>query len=96
MLVGTLLLGLLLGYLIWGWTRRKLIDAEGRIASITHTNTNLEQQLIVLNTRNISMEAINKLSVNSSLFVLEMKYSYGQIVKFFSAAHLKDLFFYPT
>jgi predicted flap endonuclease-1-like 5' DNA nuclease len=34
MLVGTLALGMLLGYLIWGWTRRKLLLAEKRIADL--------------------------------------------------------------
>jgi predicted flap endonuclease-1-like 5' DNA nuclease len=52
MLVGTLLLGLLLGYLIWGWTRRKLIEAEQQIASLTTANTNLGQELDALTSAN--------------------------------------------
>ncbi|RLD19051.1 MAG: hypothetical protein DRI69_09215 [Bacteroidetes bacterium] len=45
MLVGTLLLGLLLGYLIWGWTRRKLREAEAQITSLTTANGSLKEQL---------------------------------------------------
>ncbi len=52
MLVGTLLLGLLLGYLIWGWTRRKLMEAEAQIATITATNESLKNQLAALASTN--------------------------------------------
>lgn len=45
MLVGTLLLGLLLGYLIWGWTRRKLHQAEEKLAKTTSKLTGVESKL---------------------------------------------------
>jgi predicted flap endonuclease-1-like 5' DNA nuclease len=45
MLLGTLLLGVLLGYLIWGWTRRKLQEAEAKILKLTASNTNFKQQI---------------------------------------------------
>ncbi len=45
MLVGTLLLGLLLGYLIWGWTRRKLLESEAQMSKLTSSNTALQQKL---------------------------------------------------
>lgn len=48
MLVGTLLLGLLLGYLIWGWTRRKLQENERQLTSLSAANDSLNQQLAVV------------------------------------------------
>ena len=48
MLVGTLLLGLLLGYLIWGWTRRKLKETEKQLTSLSAANESLNQQLAAL------------------------------------------------
>jgi len=68
MLVGTLLLGLLLGYLIWGWTRRKLLEAESQIISLKETNRNLKLQLTELTTsyhvQRQELDAINVSYVN--------------------------------
>ena len=45
MLGGTLTLGVLLGYLIWGWTRKKLLLAEKKIGELETKNRKLNTEL---------------------------------------------------
>lgn len=68
MLVGTLLLGLLLGYLIWGWTRRKLREVEAHRDVLKAAKSDLRKQLEELTAtsgqQQEELDAINE--VNSS------------------------------
>ena len=45
MLIGTLLLGILLGYLIWGWIRRRLELTERELAKKTKEIAHLETEI---------------------------------------------------
>lgn len=51
MLVGTLLLGLLLGYLIWGWVKGRVKELERQLAEQSHIAQLKESQMADLQTR---------------------------------------------
>ena len=70
MLLGTLLLGLLLGYLIWGWTKRKLALAQQEIIG-------LNSEVATLNEAVVSAESITKrekaAAASAALLIIEQK-----------------------
>jgi predicted flap endonuclease-1-like 5' DNA nuclease len=59
MLVGTFLLGLLLGYLIWGFLKRKLEELEKRIYEFEHSLTLKNDQIDELEKKNSLLQEEN-------------------------------------
>ncbi len=45
MLIGSILLGVLLGYLIWGWTKRRLELVERELAKVREENQDLQDKV---------------------------------------------------
>lgn len=56
MLIGTLLLGVLLGFLIWGWLRKKVNETQSEADKWKHISDLRQVQIVDLTTLNTSLQ----------------------------------------